>query len=323
VIGLDVARRKPRRCRARRARHELAAQADEAGVLARAVVVQRAGLFAAARQLALRGRRGRASARRTPARRVHAGLGQHAGGGARAWCGLAAVRGAGQRQFLVGQLQRVGGAAGHQRQRLQHLDGRAREDRAVDVAQRGVQRAGGVDDGHRAAVGRLDDAAAPGLHQLQAHGTDRPASALQRMGGGLPVSGLARAGGCVEGRHAAGIVAGEGFQQAAQHRLHAGRRAFGHEGVETRQAGQAGQQRRACRRGRRARAGGRPRGRRRQPAQQRGVQVLGVHRLGDVVVHAGLQAGGAVFAEGVGGHRDDGLLQSRGGAVRAPHPGRP
>ena len=78
---------------------------------------------------------------------------------------LTAVRGAGQRQFLVGQLQRVGRAAGHQRQRLQHLDRRARKDRAVDVAQRGVQRAVSVDDGHRAAVGRLDDAATPGLHQ--------------------------------------------------------------------------------------------------------------------------------------------------------------
>ena len=43
----------------------------------------------------------------------------------------------------------------------------------------------------------------------------------------------------------------------------------------------------------------------RQPAQQGLVEQRRVHRLGNVVVHAGGQAGVAVLAEGVGGHRDD------------------
>ena len=47
-----------------------------------------------------------------------------------------------------------------------------------------------------------------------------------------------------------------------------------------------------------------------QPAQQRRVQVFGIDGLGDVVVHARGQAGGAVLAEGVRGHRDDRHVQA-------------
>jgi hypothetical protein len=126
VVGPHVARRKRAQVGRPRARHQ-AAQADEAGVLARAVVVQRAGLGAGG------GQRLDAAVVVGPVRaalqrcRIHAGLGQHAGGVARAGlaavaqASAAAVRGAGQRQLGVGQAQRVGRAAGHQRQRLQHL----------------------------------------------------------------------------------------------------------------------------------------------------------------------------------------------------------
>ena len=49
---------------------------------------------------------------------------------------LAAVRGAGHGELCVVEAELIGRAALDQRQRLQHLDGRAREDGAVDVAER-------------------------------------------------------------------------------------------------------------------------------------------------------------------------------------------
>ena len=67
---------------------------------------------------------------------------------------LAAVRSTGQRQLRVAKPEALGGAAGHQRQRLQHLHRRAREDGALDVAARAVQVAAGVDDGQGARVAR-------------------------------------------------------------------------------------------------------------------------------------------------------------------------
>ena len=41
---------------------------------------------------------------------------------------------------------------------------------------------------------------------------------------------------------------------------------------------------------------------------QHRVEDIGIHRLGDVFVHAGGQGHLAVFVEGVGGHRNDGRL---------------
>ena len=42
-----------------------------------------------------------------------------------------------------------------------------------------------------------------------------------------------------------------------------------------------------------------------QPVQQGAVELFGVDRLGDVIVHAGAQAGLAILVEGIGGHRED------------------
>jgi len=90
---------------------------------------------------------------------VEPGLGEHAacGGHVRR---LAVVRGAGQRQLGIGQLQRIGRAAGHQRQRLQQLDRRAREYGALDLAEREHAAPVAIDDRHRTAVRRLQRAAA-------------------------------------------------------------------------------------------------------------------------------------------------------------------
>ena len=79
--------------------------------------------------------------------------------------GLAAVRGAGQRQFLQAEAVAVGGAAFDQRQRLQRLDRRARKDRPLDVAQRQHARAVGVDHRDRAGMPALDQRAAQDLDQ--------------------------------------------------------------------------------------------------------------------------------------------------------------
>ena len=95
---------------------------------------------------------------------IDARLGQHAGGRAHVHR-FAVVRGAGQRQLGVGELQPVGGVALDERQCLQALDRRAREHRPVDVAERDDDRAVGVDDGERALVLGLDRVAAPRLDQ--------------------------------------------------------------------------------------------------------------------------------------------------------------
>ena len=93
--------------------------------------------------------------------------------------GLAAVRRAGQRELRVDQPEALGRAGGHQRQRLQALDGGARVDGAVDVAALAQHGAGGVDDGERAAMEGLDDVAAPefdedGLGHARAPGIGAP-----------------------------------------------------------------------------------------------------------------------------------------------------
>ncbi len=83
----------------------------------------------------LRARLGRQLDAALEHRRVDARLGEHAGRGAH-MRRLAVVRGAGERQFVVGQVEPVGRAALDQRQRLQRLDRAAREDRAFDIAER-------------------------------------------------------------------------------------------------------------------------------------------------------------------------------------------
>ena len=78
---------------------------------------------------------------------------------------LAVVRCAGDRELLVVEAQAVGGAALDQRDRLQQLDGRARKDRAIDVAERDQPLAVGVEHGDGAAMRRLARVAAHRLDE--------------------------------------------------------------------------------------------------------------------------------------------------------------
>ena len=91
---------------------------------------------------------------------------------------LALVGGAGERDLLVGKPELLGDAALDQRQCLKRLDGRAREDRPVHVAQRKHHPATGIH--HRNA------AAMAGFHQLAAGDLGKDGIAH-----GLPQSGWA------------------------------------------------------------------------------------------------------------------------------------
>ena len=101
-------------------------------------------------------------------------------------CRLAVVRGTGQRQFLIAQVQRLGSAAFHQWQRLQHLDGRARKDRPVDVAQRQHATAIGVEHRQRAAMGGLHGIASMGFDQDGVHAVFSSVDVWHRMYFGAP-----------------------------------------------------------------------------------------------------------------------------------------
>ncbi len=76
---------------------------------------------------------------------------------------LAAVRGRGERDLGVAQPEGVGGAGLDQRQRLQRLDGRAREDRARGIAAGERHAAPHVDHGVGGAMAALDGVAASHL----------------------------------------------------------------------------------------------------------------------------------------------------------------
>ena len=95
---------------------------------------------------------------------VDAGLAEDRSRSARV-CRFAIVRSASQRQFFVAQGEPIGRPAFHQRQCLQQLDGRAREHRALDVAERGDERAIAIHHRNRAAVKGFDGIAAPGFDQ--------------------------------------------------------------------------------------------------------------------------------------------------------------
>jgi hypothetical protein len=97
------------------------------------------------------------------ARRL-SGLLEHRGGG-RDVLRLARMRGAGERDFGIGEPVSVGEPALDERQGLQRLHGRARVDPALDVADGEDRRPFGVDDGDRAAMTRLDFRAARDLDQ--------------------------------------------------------------------------------------------------------------------------------------------------------------
>ena len=73
---------------------------------------------------------------------------------------LALMAGAGERQFLVGQVELVDGAGGDHGEGLHRLDGRARKHRAFDVAGGGDDVAPGIGDDEGAAMAVFDPVAA-------------------------------------------------------------------------------------------------------------------------------------------------------------------
>ena len=93
---------------------------------------------------------------------------------------LAAMRGASDGELLVAEAKGVGGAALNQRQRLHGLDGGARIDRALDVAD-AKQHAPIV-------IGDGDGAAVAALHQASAHHLDQNRIVLHRF----PLIGIAQ-----------------------------------------------------------------------------------------------------------------------------------
>ena len=79
--------------------------------------------------------------------------------------GLAAVGGACERKLLLGQGVAVRRARFHQHERLQRLDGGARKNRALDVAERQHGAAVGIDHRDGAAMAALDHGAAQNFDQ--------------------------------------------------------------------------------------------------------------------------------------------------------------
>ena len=168
---------------ARRVLAARAGEADEAGMLARAVVVQRPRRSARRRQRARRSRVVRPVRAAFQAGVVASRLRQHRPR-RRDMQRLAAVRGAGQRDLRIGQTEQVRRPARHQRQRLQRLHRRAREHGFVDVAGLPDDAAAGIDDRQRAAMGGFAPPAARHLDQDRVHpgGSKISASRTRRRG---------------------------------------------------------------------------------------------------------------------------------------------
>ena len=102
---------------------------------------------------------------------------------------LAGMRGAGERDLGVRQPVFVGEPALDERQGLQRLDGGARIDAALDVADGKHRRALGVDDRDRATMARFDLGAAGDLDQNRiVHDAACESAGFVRRGAG-PVKG--------------------------------------------------------------------------------------------------------------------------------------
>ena len=162
VLGADVAAREPAQVGAA---VQAAGEAEEAGVLARAVVVQRARLAARRRRARCATSSIAASACRIRARSASSPALASMRSTTAMCAGSPLCEAQASASSSSSRPSAVGGAALDQRQRLQHLDGRAREDRPLDVAERGDDRAVGIDDGDRAAVHRLARVAAHGFDE--------------------------------------------------------------------------------------------------------------------------------------------------------------
>jgi hypothetical protein len=78
---------------------------------------------------------------------------------------LAAMRGAGERQFLIAEAVARGRARFHKLQRLDRLDRRTREHRVLDIAEREREASASITHGNRAAMPAFDQGAAQHLDE--------------------------------------------------------------------------------------------------------------------------------------------------------------
>ena len=149
-------------------------RAQEAGMLARTVVVQRRRLLAAPGQIARHRRVERPVAAAFERRAVEPGFRQHLRRQTR-MAVLTRMGGAGQRQFTVAETVGIGGAGLDQRNALEHLDRRAREHRPQDVAAMVDHLARTIDERETAAMETLHETAAGHFHENRVcHWAPRP-----------------------------------------------------------------------------------------------------------------------------------------------------
>ena len=87
-------------------------------------------------------------------------------------CQLAAMRGAGDRELVVAEPERVGGAALDQRHGLHRLDGRAGKHRPFDVAEGKQEPTVGIGDSDRARMPALDQRPSEDLDERGIGGSD-------------------------------------------------------------------------------------------------------------------------------------------------------
>jgi hypothetical protein len=167
-----------------RACAQVAGQGQEAGMLARAVVVDLAGRRVRAQKRAAGfgvHRQMRAAAQvRLGQPQIAQPLGDHAGmqAGAR-------MAGAGQRKLRIGQAGGIGGATFDQRQRLKHLARRPREDHRPRIAP-GLDDPRGVADHRMAAVKAFGHSAAPEFDQVRRRHFPSLTFARNPANGGFP-----------------------------------------------------------------------------------------------------------------------------------------
>src|SRR5690606_30033151 len=130
---------------------EMPAGAQEAGMLPRAVVVERIGRATRSREGHRRCMAGGPMRATFQRRLVQASLGQH-GASEFDMFALAGMGGAGERQFPVAEAIGVSRTGFHQRKRLDRLDGRARKDGTLGVTGLPQLAAIGIINRYRAAM---------------------------------------------------------------------------------------------------------------------------------------------------------------------------
>ena len=141
----------------------------------------------------------------------------------------------------------------------------------------------------------------------QGAGADLGGDTFQRMRQQLRFAAVVGLQGCRDASSKVDLAGHETAQQGEIQRVAPHRLAQSGRGIETGNVGQAARREdRGSGTGRDHRGGAGRSAARTDPALQLAPQVVRVDRLGDVVVHAGVDAAFAIAAHRVGGHRDDG-----------------